>query len=187
MTRTATIGTVEQKALDSICYFGTQRPDGTTGHAPTDFTIGEIVVIHSRGGWRSAVVTKIGASRITAVYTTDGAIKTAGEIIEHAQASLVRGFERDRETTLGNWDWYKSIADGARHGTFRDGRTYEYDARTIAEAERIIAENPDRDAFGDIAVEQSRQHAEATIAGGMLGHVSFTTKAVPAVDVVKRG
>jgi hypothetical protein len=80
------------------------------GHKDTEIAqVGDLVYGYSRGMYRRGIITKVTPTKVTLLYTTDGAVKDAQRIFEHIagidpQASA-RGAAKQ---AARNWDYYVS-------------------------------------------------------------------------------
>lgn len=69
---------------------GKERPEGDP--TPIRFVaLGDIVAIHSRGQYRTAVVTKIGKTNVTTSYITEGGIKEATDLLGYHRTAYNMG------------------------------------------------------------------------------------------------
>lgn len=193
------LGFCENKALNNI--FAAPRgtkPEQFIEHVPFEAGVplqsGNIVIVHSRGNWRNAVVESIGTKRVSVVYTTDGAVKESvslWETLAHlTTGTIVAQGAEARAQSERNWD-YKAgdypdrlRAIWAKHGA---EKVAEEAAKWDVERAAFLAENPSRDEYGQAAADRTvirqcekRDHA---IAVGRFGYVNFTRKSVPFAQV----
>ena len=92
---------------------GKERPEGNP--TPIRFVaLGDIVAIHSRGQYRTAVVTKIGKTNVTTSYITAGGIEEAARWQEAYRTRTAPG----REAFVANPTWSHNADPGALFDTY---------------------------------------------------------------------
>ena len=99
---------------DSINYILNEivaRPE--TDQATTqEVSVGDVVIIHSRGYYRTAIVNHVARTKITAGYTTQGALDDM----------------RTKIATPDKWNWISTLVQdgGEHHPTITNKSTNEF-------------------------------------------------------------
>lgn len=191
MTTTQT--TFEQKALESIGYSGKTVPAGTAGHDVSEFAIGEVVWIHSRGGWRLAIVTGTKKSRIETIYTTEGSVTESLAIYDRYHQQYARNPQGVENAAVAagaqagrNYDYYAQVATGTYRITGANGRDLGTPSEADVERARAIVHAWTREEYvaGHVADRRDSIRRECEVSP--TGRVTYTRKAIPAVEAIKR-
>ena len=94
--------------------YGKERPAGE----PTpisDVALGDIVVIHSRGQYRSGLVTKVGKTNVTASYITAGGIADGQRILDRYTEYVRRGRDAFHALIQGEYGFDEYTAERRAH------------------------------------------------------------------------
>lgn len=139
--------TYDAQARETIRYYGKAAPEGRTGLTVQDFHEGEVVAIHSRGGWRAAVVTGIKTSRLETVYTTEGSANEAGLWYDRNAEIIAAGLggkyqqTRNYRTTIEQYhlDYAHQRIDGLTRAEFVAAHI-DYTRKAVPAAEAVKLE-----------------------------------------------
>lgn len=150
-----------------------------------DARVGDRVVVYSRGGWRNALIAKLGRKRVTVAYTTAGAWESAQKIFENAQADRT---EQVRASTAkiarSNHAFYVQEAnpETAKYTSNRQpGEAERFAEIAATPVEQYVAEQVARE------VERYQADRAEVLAGGVEALVHVTCKSVPEADVFTPG
>jgi len=162
--------------------------------------IGDLVVIHSRGTYRLAVIEKVGPKRASVVYTTEGAIKTAQDTAAFYATAVVdrAGIEK---MVRSNYRHTQEMADGSadlyahffkpivRHDGTVAVTQEEQDARKAERMAEAVADLAEIEAQGGVeaAVARAIEAEERRVAHGktvpVVARIHFTRKSVAWTEV----
>jgi hypothetical protein len=161
---------LEQKAFG---YIGSYRLDSLVdAKAPQ---VGDLVVIHSRGAYRLAVVEKRGTKRVEVVYTTNGSVTEAQRISAMYQQRLAsQAWKADGAAAGRNWDYYLGESNPATRKYSHNPEAMEQIAATVALG---------RDAYVAKVEAESEAKTRAAAADHWTSWLNFTRKSVPFAKV----
>lgn len=143
---------------------------------------GMTVAFYSRGRYRAAKVVKIGPKRVTAIYTTEGALKTAEKIASISEVRRVRVEQQQQQTYAAE---YRATAEQirtgqpqaeARHARFDAEQYDEWAASSEAAADETTPEFQAKLAAAE--AEDAKPFAQRVVE-----HMAVTSKAVKRDEV----
>lgn len=158
-------------------------------------TVGDEVVVHSRGYHRVAVVLESTPKRVMVAYTTEGAWKEAVAIYEYRMArgpESAQGEKQTAEQAAKNYDYYtfsateEAVEAGlAKHPTL--GRDYFVKDRQRAIQRLAEMGTKEEEVAAEVAKYResiASAYAEAKEKGAA-GFVNITTKSVKRTEVYR--
>lgn len=127
-TQTLLLDPTTADLVGLIGYYRSDAEVEAAGFAfsDSDPVVGEVVALHSRGGYRRAVVTHVTKTgTVTATYVTEGGLRDAEKIVAMYAAQDVEAYvDRVEAQDRRNHAWTITMADGTADHYRRFASTY---------------------------------------------------------------
>lgn len=150
---------------------------------PQEAQIGDIVYIYSRGMYRRAIVTKVTATKIHAIYTTDGAVKEAQRIYD-SNSAIDPEADRKRAYTQGLKTWDSYARDVRQYRPLAEAGTLKsWKSDILRTAELVTAQ--DREEYAETKAQEQYERSVKRLAANTSYrvHLTYTTKAANKDEV----